>query len=102
MLHGTSTILTLIGPSGLSTYLHQKLFDAFRVLEINRAILFGEGTVLSQPLWVLHQSDSYGVLAEGDDRPDPTDAILTLKLRVAIFSKRYARVHMHSIVSDND
>ena len=89
MFHGTSKILALIGPTQLSTVMRQKLFDAFRILEANRAILFGDDTFLSQPGWTSHRSNKQDLSFQGHSLWDPMDTIFELKLRVAAFSKRY-------------
>jgi hypothetical protein len=57
LLGGLLTLLLLAGPAHSSTSLRQMLFDAFRILEANRAILLGDGTFLSQHIWVLHFPD---------------------------------------------
>lgn len=88
MFHGTSKILSLVGPTGLSTSLHREFFGAFRALELNRAILFGDDTFLSKPEWDLHYSNRYSPLSQERVLWDPMDTLFTLKLRVATFAKR--------------
>lgn len=85
---GTGRLLVLAGPEGLATPLRRRLFDAVRVLEVNRAVLFGDGTFLSQPGWVAHQASMDGVPVESCDHLSLMDTIVVLKTRVASFSKR--------------
>uniref|UniRef100_A0A0D2XJ62 Uncharacterized protein n=1 Tax=Fusarium oxysporum (strain Fo5176) TaxID=660025 RepID=A0A0D2XJ62_FUSOF len=47
MLYGTSRIFQLSGAGSRSDYLGSQSFETFRLLEGNRAILYGEDTVLS-------------------------------------------------------
>ncbi|SCN89068.1 uncharacterized protein FFE2_07739 [Fusarium fujikuroi] len=47
MLYGTSKILELSGTDSRSDYVGCQSFETFRLLEGNRAILYGEDTVLS-------------------------------------------------------
>ncbi|CAG5158150.1 uncharacterized protein ALTATR162_LOCUS5008 [Alternaria atra] len=86
MLLGMLRLLQLNGPVQSWAYLRRKLVDAFRVLEANRAILFGNGTCLSQPVWLLSQP---GITARENIFSDPTEAILVLKIQMASFSKRF-------------
>jgi hypothetical protein len=88
VVHGTSKMLALAGPTSLSTSLRQRLFDAFRVLEANRAIFFGDETFLAQPAWASHHPSRYSLLSGEGIHRDPVDTIFSLKLRVATFSKR--------------
>lgn len=88
MFHGTSRILSLVGPEKLSSLLHRELFDAFRVLEANRAILFGDDTLLSQPAWILQHYNRPISLTQQRRHWNPVDTIFVLKLRIATFSRR--------------
>ncbi len=88
VVHGTSTMLTLTGPTSLSTSLRQRLFDAFRVLEANRAIFFGDETFLTQSAWASHLPSRYSLSSGEGILWDPVETIFSLKLRVATFSKR--------------
>ncbi|KAF4502156.1 monocarboxylate transporter 2 [Fusarium agapanthi] len=47
MLYGTSKIFELSGAGSRSDYLGSQSFETFRLLEGNRAILYGEDTILS-------------------------------------------------------
>jgi hypothetical protein len=64
------------------------MFDAFRVLEANRAVIFGDDTFLSQPTWALHHSNMQGSGRQECSQWNPTDTIYKLKLQVASYSKR--------------
>jgi hypothetical protein len=89
MSHGTSTLLALAGPTRLSTSLRQMLFDAFRTLEANRAILFGDDTFLSQPIWALHHAGGHSLPGQKRGHLNQLDTIFDLKVRVCTFCKRY-------------
>ncbi|KAL6895179.1 hypothetical protein HDV57DRAFT_207 [Trichoderma longibrachiatum] len=58
MFSGTSKVLQLAGPDACSSPLQQRLFSVFRVLEANRAILYGDATFLSEKKWRLHLNTS--------------------------------------------
>jgi hypothetical protein len=64
------------------------MFDAFRVLEANRAVLFGDDTLLSQPTWVSHHTNFQDSGRHEFSLWDPTGTIYNLKLQVAAYSKR--------------
>lgn len=48
MYYGTSEMMQLEGPVEPPSPLRQTLFDAFRIMETIRAIIYGDGTFLSQ------------------------------------------------------
>ena len=51
MLYGTARIIQASGTTIQSGQLSKRLFGAFKLLEANRAILYGEKTFLSQDTW---------------------------------------------------
>jgi hypothetical protein len=79
MLYGTSRILELSGINSHSDYLGSQSFEMFRLLEVNRAILYGEDTVLSDYL-CMDQHDTTS--------SRPLDEILNLMANISSFSKR--------------
>lgn len=85
MVFGTSKMLQPMRNTIRSPSLRQKLFDAFRVLEINRAILYGEATMLSQGRWPI-SGDS--VASETNDGWDSMGTVLTLMVNTSSFSQR--------------
>jgi hypothetical protein len=85
MVFGTSAILQMLGPTHEFSSAQQKLFGAFRVLEAHRAIIYGETTFLSQPMWSEYQQS---VAVEKDSYSDPMETILALMVQVSSFSKR--------------
>ncbi|KAL0767757.1 hypothetical protein CaCOL14_009996 [Colletotrichum acutatum] len=51
MLYGTARIIQSVAATRRSCQLDRRLFGAFRSLEANRAIMYGEDTFLSQEPW---------------------------------------------------
>lgn len=85
MVFGTSVILQMLGPTHEFSSRQQKLFDAFRLLETNRAILYGEPTFLSQGVWSEYQQS---VALKKNNSSDPMETILALMMQVSSFSQR--------------
>ncbi|KAF4342465.1 hypothetical protein FBEOM_3614 [Fusarium beomiforme] len=77
MLYGTSRILQLSGAGGGGDYLGGQSFETFRLLEGNRAILYGDNTVLS--------SHSYHDITS----TSPLDEILNSMAGISSFSKSF-------------
>lgn len=85
MVFGTSQILqSMRNTEKFASW--QKLFKAFRVLEINRAILYGETTMLSQGGWPV-SGDS--VPSAINDGWDSLGTVLTLMMKTSSFSQRW-------------
>ncbi|KAI1035191.1 hypothetical protein LB504_005824 [Fusarium proliferatum] len=80
MLYGTSKILELSGADSRSDYLRCQSFETFRLLEANRAILYGEDTVLSD----------YACTGQHDlITSNPLDEILNFMIKISSFSKSF-------------
>ncbi|ENH67932.1 hypothetical protein FOC1_g10005359 [Fusarium oxysporum f. sp. cubense race 1] len=79
MLYGTSRIFQLSGAGSRSDYLGYQSFETYRLLEGNRAILYGEDTVLSDYSCM----DQYDMV-----KSSPLDEILTFIIKISSFSKR--------------
>ncbi|QGI63751.1 hypothetical protein CEK26_007703 [Fusarium fujikuroi] len=78
MLYGTSKILELSGTDSRSDYVGCQSFETFRLLEGNRAILYGEDTVLSD----------YSRMGQLDVMTsNPLDEILNFIIKMSSFSK---------------
>ncbi|KAM5370890.1 hypothetical protein ACJZ2D_008323 [Fusarium nematophilum] len=81
MLYGTSRMFQLAGSSVQLSHLGEKLFAAFRALEASRAIIYGDGTFLSQEQWLKRQPFF------PPQPSDPMETTLELSLQVSSFSK---------------
>ncbi|KAI3559450.1 hypothetical protein CABS03_05193 [Colletotrichum abscissum] len=81
MLYGTARIIQSVGATGQSCQLDKRLFGAFRSLEANRAILYGEDTFLSQEPW----SKSRGYLVANP--ASQVEAVFDLLIEISSFSK---------------
>lgn len=79
MLYGTSKMLELSGTDSRSDYLGCQSVEIFRLLEGNRAILYGEDTILSD----YSRMDQHDVMT-----PNPLDEILNFIIKMSSFSKR--------------
>ncbi|KAH6874074.1 hypothetical protein B0T10DRAFT_533100 [Thelonectria olida] len=90
MLYGTSRIVQSLGPTAQTGQLRSRLFEAFRQLEANRAVLYGEDTFLSQAMWLKCHNHLAPSLA------DPIETGLGALVRMASFSKRFFD-HIESI-----
>lgn len=84
MLYGTSKVLQLTGPNAHPSTLQKRLLNAFRVLEANRAILYGDGTFLSEDEWSFNnRARTKQAIA-----PDPMADIIELMIQTSSFSKQ--------------
>lgn len=84
MLYGTSKVLQLAGPDAHPSTLQKRLLNAFRVLEANRAILYGDGTFLSEDEWSLNNR----ARTKQATVPDPMADIIELMIQTSRFSKQ--------------
>ncbi|KAL6809658.1 hypothetical protein J3E69DRAFT_360499 [Trichoderma sp. SZMC 28015] len=84
MFYGTSKVLQLAGPDAYASSLQQRLLNAFRVLEANRTIMFGDATFLSESKWRVYSSINH----EGAEIPDCMASITELMIQTSAFSKR--------------
>lgn len=84
MFYGTSKVLQLAGPDVYASSLQQRLLNAFRVLEANRTIMFGDATFLSESKWRACNSINHEIA----ETPDPTASITELMIQTSAFSKR--------------
>ncbi|KAJ5296487.1 Cupin 2 conserved barrel [Penicillium atrosanguineum] len=84
MLHGTSKMLQLTGPSSCMSSPRRIFYDLFRVLEASRALLYNEETILSQECWLRLQK----TLSSEETRWDPMEEIITLMIQTSAFSLR--------------
>ncbi|KAH8804371.1 fungal-specific transcription factor domain-containing protein [Xylogone sp. PMI_703] len=86
MLYGSARILCLAGPAQSITPMRQAFLEGFRVLEANRAIIYGEDSFLSKDGWLDYHKPSL----LGDVEPwDPFDGIIKVILDTAAFNKRF-------------
>ncbi|KAH7165166.1 hypothetical protein EDB81DRAFT_678820 [Dactylonectria macrodidyma] len=83
MVHGTSMIFQMTGPTKRPSALREQLFLAFRVLETHRAILYGEQTFLSRDVWTQYQESM------ASKPPEPGGLVLELMIRISSFAKRF-------------
>lgn len=81
MLYGTCRIFQSKGPGELEP-LSERLFEAFRLLEASRAIIYGGSTFLFQDSWMNHKES----LATGS--LDPMEAVLEFLVGISTWSKR--------------
>ncbi|KAK5993672.1 hypothetical protein PT974_07107 [Cladobotryum mycophilum] len=88
MLYGTSKILQLLGPSATYSPLRRRLFEAFRVLEANRMIIYGQDSFLSQKQW-MHFQRCEDTAGSGFDA---LETMLELMIRVSSFSKGFFNI----------
>ncbi|EHK46764.1 hypothetical protein TRIATDRAFT_317683 [Trichoderma atroviride IMI 206040] len=88
MLYGTSKVLQLAGLDAQQSTLQKRLLNAFRVLEANRAILYGDGTFLSKGKWSFNNRirNKQAVV------PDPMVDITELMIQTSQFSKQLFQV----------
>lgn len=83
MRYGTSRLLQLAGPTESLSPLHQTLFEAFRVLEATRAVMYGDGTFLSQSAWLSYHPNPATTIS---GTCDPMTSIHTLIIQTSAFS----------------
>lgn len=84
MFYGTSKVLQLAGPDAHQSTLQERLVNAFRVLEANRVILYGDITFLSEARWRLKNRTR----SEQVKIPDPMMEITELMIQTSRFSKQ--------------
>ncbi|KAL7935946.1 fungal-specific transcription factor domain-containing protein [Trichoderma chlorosporum] len=84
MFYGTAKLLQLAGPDAYKSTLQQRLLNAFRVLEANRTILFGDSTFLSENKWRLRESTHRKNTAV----PDSMTSITELMIQTSAYSKQ--------------
>ncbi|KAF2476599.1 uncharacterized protein BDR25DRAFT_375589 [Lindgomyces ingoldianus] len=89
MFYGTSRILQLSGPAQHMSSLRQVLFEAFRILEANRAILYGVDTMLSEDAWVDFQRD---LTSSREESWCPIETISSLIIQTSSFNKCFLDV----------
>ncbi|EFY91084.1 hypothetical protein MAC_02970 [Metarhizium acridum CQMa 102] len=87
MLYGTGRMLQLANMGRGPSPLKQMLFDAFQILEANRAIMYGVETFLSEHRWAVVRKTL--LLHAGQIAGRPMDDMITLMLYTASFSQRY-------------
>ncbi|KID63407.1 C6 finger domain protein, partial [Metarhizium hybridum] len=87
MLYGTGRMLQLSNMSRGASPLKQMLFDAFQVLEANRAIMYGVETFLSENRWTVVRKTLF--LRAGQCAGLPMDDMITLMLYTASFSQSF-------------
>ncbi|KAK5662610.1 hypothetical protein OQA88_8524 [Cercophora sp. LCS_1] len=91
MLFGSSRILAMMGPEKLAvTPLGEVSLELFRILDINKALLYGEETILAQDDWLLQQPPVTGAACR-----DPLGTILTLMVYAATFNAQCIGSVMH-------
>lgn len=84
MLYGTSKVLQLAGLDAHQSTLQKRLLNAFQVLEANRAILYGDGTSLSEGEWSFNNR----IRTKQATVPDPMADITELMIQTSRFSKQ--------------
>ncbi|OAA43776.1 hypothetical protein NOR_04351 [Metarhizium rileyi] len=87
MLYGTGKLLQFADMSCKPSPLKQMLFDAFQVLEANRAIMYGVDTFLSEHRWEVMRRTLFLSTRQGGDLP--MDEMTSLMIYTASFSKRF-------------
>ncbi|CAG9982571.1 unnamed protein product [Clonostachys byssicola] len=93
MSYGVSRILQAVKPVDDPSPLRMTLLDAFKTLEANRAILYGNGSFLGEECWSSH-------LPRPITQPPGTmPSIIQLMLEVSSFSQRFFE-GIESIASD--
>ncbi|KAG7051933.1 fungal specific transcription factor domain-containing protein [Colletotrichum scovillei] len=83
MLYGTARIIQSIAATSRSCQLDKRLFGAFRSLEANRAILYGENTFLSQEPWLKSRRE---LVANPGSQ---VETIFDLLIEISSFSKAF-------------
>lgn len=80
MVFGASKILLLLEPTNPLSLPTKSLIDAFWILETNRAILYGDDTILLPDKWQWSLSQ--------ESWPDLMNKILMLMIQTSTFAKR--------------
>ncbi|KXH33569.1 hypothetical protein CNYM01_08772 [Colletotrichum nymphaeae SA-01] len=83
MLYGTARIIQSVMATSTSCQLDKRLFGAFRSLEANRAILYGENTFLSQEPWSKSRQE---LVANPGSQ---VETIFDLLIEISSFSKAF-------------
>lgn len=94
MSYGVTRILQAVKPADDPSPLKMTLLDAFKTLEANRAILYGDGSFLVEESWSSHLP---GPITHP---PDTMHSIIQLMLEVSGFSQRFFE-GIESIASDD-
>ena len=89
MLYGTGTMLQLSNMDLPPSLLKDILFEAFQIMEANRAIIYGVDTFLSEQQWVVTRRKQ--LLVSKGDGTAPMNDIITLMINMASFAKRHAQ-----------
>lgn len=83
MVSGASKMFLLLEPTSSLSMPTKSLIDAFWILEANRAIIYGDTTILSQiSQWTLTR----------DSWPEPMNKILILMVDISAFAKRQVKL----------
>lgn len=86
MLYGTSRLLQAASPKQRLSRSRSAFLDIFRIFEANRAILYGEVTILSSLDWsAIYQMDDHRPI----DEWDTLGQISSLMVQIAAFNIRY-------------
>ena len=85
MFYGTARLFQSVGPAARLSSLSMRLFDAFCILEANRALLFGVDTFLSQDGWLLRQP---GLAGQQNTMSSPMETMLILMIQISSFTKQ--------------
>lgn len=87
MVHGTSQLLQAAGPDQTISASRGAFLKLFRIFEANRAILYGEGTILSSIDWAaIFPTDEPG---QKDDW-DSLSRISSVMVQISTFNARHA------------
>lgn len=79
-------MLQLVNMNDSPSLLKQMLFEAFQILEANRAIMYGVDTFLSDDQWIIVRRTQ--LLTTGRTGSLPMDEIITLMIYTASFSQQ--------------
>lgn len=87
MLYGTSRLLQGAEPNEALSPSRKAFLGIFKIFEANRAILYGEDTILSRFEWAsVCQMDDHIPLHDRDS----LGPISSIMVRISTFNKRYA------------
>jgi hypothetical protein len=86
MLYGTSRLLQAASPQQMVSQSRRAFLDIFRIFEANRAILYGESTILSSLDWaMIYQMYDHMPM----DEWDILGQISSLMVQITAFNIRY-------------
>ncbi|KAL5364825.1 hypothetical protein BJX96DRAFT_188096 [Aspergillus floccosus] len=86
MLHGTSRLLQAAGPDQIITASRTAFLKVFRIFEANRAVLYGEDTILSSTDWApLFSMYQHGY----KDGRDGLSRVSSFMVQISIFNTRF-------------